>query len=71
MFCVTRTTSSRPITVNTEVSLTIPMNMLPMFGIAIFVACGRMICTNTRSGVMPSASPASRWPRGIASSAAR
>ena len=35
---------------NTEVSLTIPMNMLPMFGIAIFVACGRMICTNTRSG---------------------
>ena len=50
-FCVTRTTSSSPITVNTEVSLTIPMNMLPMFGIAIFVACGRMIWTNTRSGL--------------------
>ena len=30
-------------TVNIEVSLTIPMNMLPMFGIAIFVACGRTI----------------------------
>ena len=56
---------------NTEVSLTIPMNMLPMFGIAIFVACGRMICTNTRSGVHAEREPASRWPRGIASSAAR
>ena len=49
-------------TVNVEVSLTIPMNMLPMFGIAIFVACGRMTATKIRTGCMPSASPASRWP---------
>ena len=54
---------------NTDVSLTIPMNMLPMFGIAIFVACGSVTWTKTRSGCMPSASPASRWPFGIASSA--
>ena len=39
-FWVTRTTSSRPITVKVEVSLTMPMNMLPMFGRAILKACG-------------------------------
>ena len=49
-----------------EVSFTIPMNMLPMLGIAIFVACGRTTRAKTRTGWMPSASPASRWPRGIA-----
>ena len=58
-------------TVKTDVSLTIPMNMLPMFGIAIFVAWGRITWTNVRGLPCPSASPASRWPRGIASSAAR
>ena len=44
-------------TVNTEVSFTIPMNMLPMFGIAIFVAWGSTTCTNTRSRVHPEREP--------------
>ena len=60
MFCVTLVSSSSPMIVNTDVSLTMPMNILPMFGIAIFVACGSVIRMNTFSGVMPTARPASR-----------
>ncbi len=56
---------------NVEVSLTMPMNIEPMFGIAILVACGSVTDANTRTGCMPQARPASRWPFGIASSAER
>ena len=43
--------------VKIDVSFTIPMNMLPMFGIAIFVACGRVIRRKTLSGCMPEREP--------------
>ena len=68
---MTRTTSVSPITVNVDVSLTMPMNIEPMFGIAIFVACGSVTEPNTRIGCMPHARPASRCPRGTASNAER
>ena len=44
-------------TVNTDVSLTMPMNMLPMFGIAIFVACGRITWTKVRGPAEPERQP--------------
>ena len=42
------TTSVRPMTNSTEVSFTMPISMLPMLGIAILVACGRITETNIR-----------------------
>ena len=47
-FCVTRTTSSNPITVKVEVSFTIPMNMLPMFGMAIFGAATMIFAADSK-----------------------
>ncbi len=47
-------------------SLIIAMNSLPMAGITIRTACGRTIRRMTSRSGMPSASAASRWPRGTA-----
>ena len=47
-------------------SLIIAMNSLPMAGVMIRTACGRMIRRIVMRSVMPSADAASIWPRGTA-----